>query len=1128
MVNLTPNCVVFNFDGPELDAWVRASLKLAVDTHLMLANLKDIDLDSVTTKTNIRATFAKFVNGRVLRDPGRQFGKAYVECALEAYEANAGHLSKDFFDRVMAADKDGPYSYKSSYAVSIKTGLGIFLVALHSSGAVTLPSTFSWPSMREDGGRRLEVGKYVSSELLSFIRTLDTQSEALQHPAFEAVSGDRKRREWFLTYGTKLLLVTGWHKPEDVNIADLVQVKNTYDELKGKHGVPLAYSSLLDVLNLAFPGRISVTSEDWTVALRLNLSTMVRSQGKRKTISKSLQNLFQDWERSDNDLLEEVLHLRSAWGKPDRIRSLTRLPGVEADIAQMSKIWLQLEDLYVSKVQRESYKGFYSAVGWWNIYLFCYLPVWFARNPKTAWTFPSSPSLLLKSVFVSRLLPTDEVTPVTFIEFMNLQAERHEWSGNSYYANLLQLQVFFEFVERYSDDIAGCEGFTQPLAPHDFPRSSRPIKTNKRPMPRRFFGVYLDYHEVLIAHHNVVLNRVLAGEITTEEVRQLEANVNVIDTFATSHLVGFIPVLITKTKTIPLQFIPNVLDTGFVTLRDGRTLLLPHPHVLNQNLAALHTGVRHNHIQWLDRDKFDSLVDEKDSEFATLYVNTDKQMTKPWTPHVNFRVIELLRAQRQWCELIDSKEFHSEHFYNDNPMTKWPKFRPLFAYTGMGAPHGDAKYINAWKSVLCGLQGLMPELSEFGQSRRLLHLLPPGFEPGDADLSTKLDQYGASFMKMGDSCPLRVQTASTPHSARVAVVSQYITFLPTDLIGKYITGQKAGTVAYYVYLEKEDLEVEQVHQAARMRNAILKSTFEPFLKGGGASTTFIHADNVNSNLARSMRSNLEETIAAHGGMCISFSERAKGGVDLLRETGCAEVAFNKTEVCPYGNNCPADVVKELNGLRRCGLCPYAVRFIDHLPAVMAKKRQVADAVDELQSVLAADAKTLNAKYTPAELDMFEAERARLCEDLTGWMLNEEVLEVMRQRIASGQDSRNWTVQRPEIIERDLRRVSVQTSESEYLLARLGECIAFPILESSQVRARFDLLRRELLARAGKIREAFALSPVDPTLEYAGMLKSIVASRGLNISQIASLLEDDFQMTNLPKTELRLLAVDDAT
>lgn len=1128
MVNLTPNAIVFNLTGAKLSEQVRRALALAAEQHLNLCGLQDVSLENVSTKTNVRASFAKFVKGRVLRGKSKQFDKDYVECALKAYEAKAGHLSKELFDTVMSADEDGPYCYMRSYAVSIKTGLGLFLVALHSSGAITLPATFTWPRMHTEEKRRLEVGKYVASELLGFVRTLDSQAETLPHPAFEAIGGNRTRREWFLSYATKLLLATGWHKPEDANVDDLLKIKASERLINNKHGVPLAYGALLDVLILAFPGRISISSQDWTDSLRASLSTTINVQGKKATVAKALQNLFKDGPRTDHDLLEEVLHLTAAWGKPERIRSLTRLPGLEEDITALSKHWLDLEDLYVLKVPRESYRLFYGAVGWWNVYLFYYLPYWFARNPTASWAFPSTASLLVKSVFVSRLLPTEEATPVTFIEFMNLQAERRGWRNNSFYATLIQLQGFFEFVERYSDEIPGCEGFTLPLAPHDFPRSSRTHHTNKQPVPRRFFSVYLDYHEALIAHHTVVLNKVLAGEISEKELQRLEANGNIIDTFATSDLVGFIPVIITKTKTLPLQFIPNVLDIRWRKVRGGRTLKLPHPHALYQNLVALHTGVRHNHIQWLDRDRFDSLVDESDTEFSLLFVNTDKQKNKPWAPHVSFRVIELLRAQREWCELIDSPSFHVEHFYNENTSTKWPKFRPLFAYSNRGTPHPDSVYSDVWKSVLCGLQGLMPDLPEFGASRRILHLLPKGFVPSDPGLHEKLRTYGAAFTKMGESCPLRVYTASTPHSARVAVVSQYISFLPTDLIGKYITGQKSATVAYYVHLDQETLESEQVHQAARMRDAALKGAFQPVLKGGEAAAAFIYADSPNSNLAQSMRASLEDTIASHGGMNISFNEGTKGGVALLLETGGADVVFNKTEVCPYGNNCPPDVVKEMKGLRRCSLCPYAVRFIDHLPAVMAKKRQVAEAVDELEVVLAADVKTLNAKYTPAELDMLDADRARLCEDLSGWMLNEEVLEVMRQRIAAGQDTRSWTVQRPEIIERDLRRVSVQTSESEYLLARLGECIAFPMLESPQVRARFELLRCELLARAGHIREAFSSRPMDPATECAGMLKSIVASKGLTVSQVASLLEDEVHLTNLPKADFRLLSVEEDT
>lgn len=584
MVNLTSNELVFNLSGAELSGKVKAALERAAEQHLFLAGMEDIRLESVTTKTNLRGAFAKFVKGRVLRDADRQFDKQYVECALKAYEAKSGHLSKELFDFVMAADDDGPYSYKRSYALTIKPGLGLFLVALHSSGAVTLPSTFIWPQMREEDGRRLEVGKYVASELLGFVRTLDSQTEELPHPAFEAIGGDRKRREWFLTYATKLLLASGWHKPEDANVADLLQIKEAERKAaNGRNGVPLAYSALLDVLNLAFPGRMKATSSDWAEALKENLSNTVKLKGSRTTITKALHHLFEDGPRRDHDLLDEVLHLESAWGKPERIRLLTRLPGLDVDVTSLTKVWLDLEDLYISKVTRESYKPVHSAVGWWNVYLFYYLPYWFDRHPKSSWTFPSSPVLLVKSVFVSRLLALEEDTPMTFMEFMNAQSEKHNWRGTHFYSTLLQLQIFFEFLERYSDEIPGCQGFTQPLSPHDFPRGSRPSHSNKQPVPRRFFGVYLDYHEALIAHQTVVLNRVLDGELSDKELRRIVANERVIDTFATSNLVGFVPILFTRTKTLPLQFIPNVLALRQRTVRGGRKLLLPHPHALRQN-----------------------------------------------------------------------------------------------------------------------------------------------------------------------------------------------------------------------------------------------------------------------------------------------------------------------------------------------------------------------------------------------------------------------------------------------------------------------------------------------------------------------------------------------------------------
>ena len=1126
MMNLTSNTIVFNFSGSELSASVSAAMKLAAQQHLILSGLQAVNFDSITTKTHLRAAFAKFVMGRVLQDDNRRFDRDYVENALEAYEAKAGHVSSELFDCVMCADQSGDYSYKRSYAATLKSGLGLFLVALHSSGAITLPHSFRWPQMRQEGSSdcRREIGRLVASELLSFVRSLNTQADSLPHPAFGAIGGDRKRREWFLCSASKLLLSLGWHKPEDANLVDLLRHK----EAEGAFytgGMHFAYRALLDVLNLAFPGRIRVSSDDWTQALNESRNRRLRADAGISA-TKALRHIFESGEWSDHDLIEAASNLAATWGKPESIRSLAQLPGLDVDIKAVSKLWVDLEDLFVSKVARESYREIYRAIGWWNIYLFYYISYWFSAHPHTCWVFPSTPSRLTKSVFVSRLLPTDEDTPVTFIEFMNAQAERRGWTGNSYYSLILQLSRFFDFVERYSDEIAGCEGFTQPLSPHDYPRTSGSRGTNKRPLPRRLFGATLDYYEALIAHQRVVLEKIISGEICESGIKKLEAGGNVIDTYATSELVGYVPLLFSSGKALPLQFIPNVLNLRWRVVRGDRRLRIPHPHALHQNLVALHTGLRHNHIQWLDRDRFDAHVDESDTDFSQLFVNTDKQMTKPWIPIVSFRVIEILRAQREWCELIEDVEFHCEHFYNKNPKTKWPKFRPLFAYTKDGKPHPDDMYGEVWGAVLCGLQGITQELLGIGDGRRLLRLLPPGHTPSDSVLVEKLRAYGAGFTKMGQSCPLRVYTDSTPHSSRSSVVSQYISFLPADLIGRRITGQKPATVAYYVQVDPDVLEDDQVRQAARMREAALRNAFEPIVTEERSTTAYIHADQVNSRLARSMRADINETIIAHGGISISFNERRKVGLDLLRETSPTNVAFNKTEVCPYGNNCPPNIVKELEGMRRCGLCPYAVRFIDHLPAVVARKRQVADAVDGLESVLASDPTKLNSKYSTEELEALEADRCRLCEDLTSWILVEEVLEVMRQRIAAGRDTRKWTAQRPEIIERDLRRVSVQTTESEYILARLGECIAYPMLESVQIRARFDLLRRELLARAGKVREAFAGSSIDPAAECAGMLRSLVESRGLTLLQVASLLEGDAHLADLPKTSLRLLPVEE--
>lgn len=65
----------------------------------------------------------------------------------------------------------------------------------------------------------------------------------------------------------------------------------------------------------------------------------------------------------------------------------------------------------------------------------------------------------------------------------------------------------------------------------------------------------------------------------------------------------------------------------------------------------------------------------------------------------------------------------------------------------------------------------------------------------------------------------------------------------------------------------------------------------------------------------------------------------------------------------------------------------------------------------------------------------------------------------------------------------IKQVSSKKNDVEYLLTRLVDCESFPNLDTPMVRAKFDLLRRQLLARLGDFKNAFDMKlPQDPAHE----------------------------------------------
>lgn len=1119
MINNTNGQLVFRKSGRALHADVRESMEAAAHALLKVQGLEGVDLSTVTTKRHLTVAFAKFVLTHTLRQEPL-LDEGYVEGLWRLYCTPSDEITEEQF---YAFTLSGPHTdlvFKRSYAKNLRRGLGIALIALHSRGAITLPMKFEWPPSLDLSDHPHEA-QAIFSELLQFIRLLDRKSDELPHPAFASVGTNLKRREWFLSYGTKLLLATGWLKADDASLDDLLALKAAERSI-GIASEVIAYKALIDVLRACHGERFPVTVDAWSAALRSPHAVAQRKEQERGVQLESVARRLDG--AGDADLIAEVVKVAPAMGHPEALRARPRLPGLEIELSVFADKWLELEEVYLRTVKRETYKPVTYALAFLNIYLFFYLAYWFQRHPDTKLKFPDTPQKLVPSVFVSRLLSATGEVPLTFIEFMNAVQAHRKWANSSFYAPLKQLEVFFAFLELHGDDLPECAGFRQPIPDYAYPPQSKSKGTNKRPIPRRVFGIFLDYVEALRAHLEAVLAGCINGTLDlTAYERAISRTGNVIDTFSTAAMVGFIPVVFARGRTIPLQYIPNCLSLDWFPVSGGQRKKLPQPHALNQILVSLYTGLRHNHIQWLDSRNFDRQVTEDNRDFAPLHVNTDKVKRTPWAPHVNFRVIEVLRDQRKWRQLVTFPGFEVECFYNNNPDTKWAPILPLFSADEGGAPHPDSRYTTVWQDVLCAVDALLPSLGEKGLSR-LFTLEPPGVSVDDAAAVSKRLAYGARCEKV---CELGVKSLITPHSARVTVVSQYSTLLPADIIGARITGQTPGVVYHYVKLDEEQLRTEQTHQAMALRERAYRNEFEALVGNDHpAAKRFIHADDVNSNFARSLRQDLQETLVSYGCISITMNEDATGGLDVLRETRAANAAENKTEICPYGNHCPPEIIRQWRGPRRCGLCQYAVRSVDHLQAVTAKTKEFKETLDALTEKLETAMAEVPPRYSDAEFDRLDQERDRIAEELSGWKLCEEVLEATRNRIANGLDDRKWVVQKPQIILEDLHRVEAPSNLTAYLLARLGECIAYPTCESPQLRARFDVLRRELLARSGRIREAFDKAiPADPAAECAGLLRTVVEANGLGYEDIISILEGDGSLTALPVASPRLLLED---
>ncbi|WP_431476513.1 hypothetical protein [Massilia eburnea] len=783
MINTSKSELVFLQSGDEFLKSVKEAFADASQWILQAYQLQGLDLRTVSTKSFSEAAFPAHIEEFVLTEKAEIFDEDYVCDVLRFVSMRSGQCTYELYGRVINnPEVTGPGNggFRKSYFEPLKRGFSVFLIALHIRRAIVLPFFFKWPRgyFKDRSGRivcRRELIPFDAlPELLRLIRSVEYRNGAVQtEPVFEAYNSiQRERLVWM---GQRILVAAGWLELADANYDDLLALKVANEDTGFTGHADLGLLMLSDLLGRKYGKDSPINGDGWRAVLMT--SRPVRA----------LQDLENSLGKGNSNLIQIAASQNPSTMEPGALAELKVLPGLEMDLKGASEVWLKIERSFLRKFKLESKKSRVAALGYWNIYLFGYLAYWYAANPGFEYDFPSSPQKLVAAVFVSDLgLLEGRQRPMPFVEFLMVVGGIREWSNTSHYAILKQVELLFAFIERYGDSLPSSDGFRQPLHRHDYPRSERSSGTRKRPIPRKVFKLFLSLSEALAELSKVIFERVLAGEVAPDYLARFSREAKTIDCMEHQDQFGFVPLVWYQGKAFPLWEVPNVFGFGRRLLKNGLSAMVPHPHALHQIVVSLYTGLRQNHIQWLDRISFDRhLADvEAAQEFAELYVNTDKVKMAGWRPFVNFRVIEILRLQRDWCEEIAVQGFANKIYYNKNLESKFGKILPLFAYYADGSPHSDDIYSACWMRLLSALQGMLVPIT--GKDITLFRLLPRGIDFGAPDLEHRLREYGAS---QSERCAIFPKSDITPHSARVSVVSQAISILPADLIGRYWTGE---------------------------------------------------------------------------------------------------------------------------------------------------------------------------------------------------------------------------------------------------------------------------------------------------------------------------------------------------
>lgn len=757
-------------------------------------------------------------------------------------------------------------------------------------------------------------------------------------------------------------------------------------------------------------------------------------------------------------------------------------------------------------------------------YLTCFLPNFFRRRDGSLAEYPKGFQALnctvlftRQHVFAEGMFQYSKEPPPTFLTYMDMYAKVQKWTNASHYARVFVCDDLCAYIQDNRHEFPGAENFVNNFTASCYPNVQRRHGTVKKIIPRDYFATFLSMLyslETLVMYINDVASGevcgVLNGEICEAGAYELQEShawsglmkkhvkgKNGIGT-VNLDLLGYCPVFYHAGKVHRMTYIPRFFHLIDYEV-EGVVVKRASPNQIRVTIAMCETGLRQQHIVWLDKDRYDCVMDKySKSQLAPLFVNSDKSHGE-WTAIVARHVIKLFDRQREFYDKCSSEHYKEDLWYSGVEGARFGKYKPLFRGTGDGRSDGPWKNHKFFPVYLLMLQHFIREVlgNKNGEALVLYR--------DEAGVQHPVDDYSGEFL---NKIPmLSLSSPHTPHALRAGFVSEAIRFLPPSIIGQFMTGQTEELVWYYAIFDGKNMPDHQ-----KLLADYLQKNMEA-LGQGEAPELAKAVMEMNARLMSSIQQDPVKAIQDHGLVSLTGIKEGESGVEMLRAKRYTELAFNNCHICPFGNRCPKEVVEQLGAGQPCSLCPYAIRGVDHLRAISVEKDKSKEAMAGVLQHIKEHRALKKSSQNAQAIEKLNAEHDRHAREAFAL---EAIEQQLYQMSKSGQLESFYAKDKEGVINHFQK---IQLTDDEHILKRLIDVQNFPDATSPELNTKFAYMRTALLVKEGRIEELLKVDDRSPAHKLGSQIGSMLSAGALHINDVLRIKKSAEQLHNVEEPTL---------